>query len=154
MAVQGFDYNGWADYDNEVSGSRVNATALTAANFDAQGSLRAAYHAGIAGIVNGVLVTQQYGNFEHPAVGPAAAAATQRELKWRVDFHDNVTKKKYKIELPCADTSVLDANDRAHAAIGDAGAVDAFVEAMEDYVLSDVGNAIIVDEITLVGRLL
>jgi len=154
MAVRGFDYNAWADYDNEVAGSRVTAPTLTAANFDAQAALRAAYHTAIAGIINGVLVTQNYGNFEHPNVGPAAAQGTRRELKWRVDFHDNVTLKKYKIELPTADVAVLDPNDRAHAFIGDAGAVDAFVTGMQNYVLSEVGNAITVDEITLVGRLL
>lgn len=152
MAEKGFDQLSWADYNNEVGRTRLHATVLTAANFVAQGALRATLHTAIAGIVNGVLVKTAYGNDEIPFAGPAADPGTQRETKWLVQFHDVTTLKKYKIELPGADTAVLDPNDRAHAEIGDAGAVDAFVDAFEAYVISDQGGAVVVDEITLVGR--
>lgn len=152
MAEKGFDQLSWADYNNEVGRTRLHVTVLTAANFVAQGVLRASLHTSIAGIVNGVLVKTAYGNDDIPFAGPATDPGTQRETKWLVQFHDSVTLKKYKIELPGADTAQLDPNDRAHAEIGDAGVVDAFVTAFQDYVLSDVGNAVVVDEITLVGR--
>jgi hypothetical protein len=152
MADKGFDRLSWADYDNEIGRSKFHTTTLTAGNFAAQAGLRAALHAAIAGIVNGVLVTVTYGNEDAPNVGPAAAPGTQRESKWLVQYHDGTTMKKYKIELPGADTAVLDPNDRAHAKIGDAGAVDAFVTAFEAYAVSEVGNAVVIDEITLVGR--
>jgi hypothetical protein len=69
-----------------------------------------------------------------------------------VQYHDSTTGRKYSVELPTADPAMIDPNDRAHAAIGDAGPVDAFITAFEAVVISRDGNAVVVDEITLVGR--
>jgi len=140
------------DYDNEVGAWHVRSATLTAANFDAQATLRDALSAAVVDITVGTIVKQDYGNREAVALGPDANEESQRELKWLVQYHDNTTLDRYSIEIPCADVLELDPNDRAHADIGDAGHVDAFVTAFEAYVLSKAGNAVTVDEITLVGR--
>lgn len=152
MADQGFLSRTYADYDNERSNFRVRVPALTAANFDAQATLHNNLVIAIAGMVNGVLVKSAVGNEDLVALGPASDPATQRELKWLVQYHDGSTLRRYSVEMPCADTSVLDPNDRAHAHIGDAGPVDAFITAFQNVVLSPTGGAVVVDEITLVGR--
>jgi hypothetical protein len=104
--------------------------------------------------VNGVLTKTEFGNVDHPFVGPSEDETAQRELKWLVQYHNTTTNKKYRVELPCADMAQLDPNDRAHAHIGDAGVVDAFVTAFEAFVKPEdnPANAVEVDEITLVGR--
>jgi len=152
MAYTGFISMSWADYDNEQSNARLRVTAITAANHDAQTALHSALRVAIAGIVNGVLVKDMYGNEQLVALGPATDQTTQRELKWLVQYHDTTSLQKLSVELPCADVAVLDPNDRAHAEIGDADAVDAFITAFEAVVLSPTAHAVHVDEITLVGR--
>jgi hypothetical protein len=69
-----------------------------------------------------------------------------------VSFHDTITFARYNIQVPTADSDLLDANDRAHARIGDAGYVDDFITKFNAYALSDAGNAVVVDEIALIGR--
>lgn len=147
-------YDARRDYDGEVGSFRVNVAVLSAANFDAQAALRSSFTVALANIVGG--------NSDHFAIGntypgleqgqPSDDPLDQRELKWLVQYHDTTTNKKYRCELPCADLSQLDPDDRKNANIGDAGAVDGFITAFEAYVLSEAGNAVEVDEITLVGR--
>lgn len=152
MAYTGFLSVSYADYDNEMANLRLHVAPITAANHDAQVALHAALRLAIAGISNGVLVKDSYGNEQKVNFGPASAPATQRELKYLVQYHDGVTLQRLSAEVPCADTATLDPNDRAHAQIGDSGVVDAFVDAFEDVVKSPAGNAVVIDEITLVGR--
>jgi len=152
MAYTGFMSMSYADYDNEVANLRLHVTAITAANHDAQTALHTALRLAIAGICDGVLLKESYGNEQKVAFGPAASSTIQRELKWLVQYHDGTTLQRLSAELPCADATQLDPNDRAHAEIGDAGVVDAFVAAFEAVVKSPAGNAVVIDEITLVGR--
>jgi hypothetical protein len=152
MAAKGELHLSYLDYDGETGKTRLHWTAITAANFDAQNTLRTNLVTAIAGICNGVLAHWSFGNADSPAATPPADQTAQRELRWLVQYHDNSTLKKYKAEIPCPDMAVLDDNDRAHAEIGDGDVVDAFVTAFEAGVISDAGNAITVDEITLVGR--
>jgi hypothetical protein len=151
MAI-GYLSTSHTDFDDEHSNHRIYTTVLTAANFDAQAALRASYQSAVEAIVRGIRWKYEFGTLTVNNVGNSSDPFAQVELKWFVSYHDNVTFKKYRVELPCADTEQLDPNDRSHAHIGDAGVVDAFVTAFEAYGLSEVGNAITVDEITLVGR--
>jgi len=152
MAYIGFMTLSVADYDNEVGNIRVRVAAITAANHDAQVTLHDSLVTAIDGICNGLKIKRTYGNENVLAVGPDSNTGTQRELKWLVSYHDSSTLRRYSLELPCADVGQLDPNDRAHAEIGDAGVVDAFITAFEAVAKSPVGNAVTVDEITLVGR--
>jgi len=152
MADKGYDVQTWADYDGEHSAVRMRTAAITAANFDAQAVLRASLHVATAGIVVGVLNKNAYGNEDIVSLDKASDDAAQRELKWLVGYHDATTLKRGSYEIPTADTDQLDPNDRAHAHIGDADVVDAYITAAEAFFKTGDGNAIVIDEITLVGR--
>lgn len=154
MAEKGFSSQTWTDYDGEHSNVRVHCVPLTAANFDAQATLRAALNVAVANITLGVLHKNMYGGEDLVSNNKATDVAAQRELKWLVSYIDDTTMTKYSIEIPTADVAQLDPNDRAHAEIGDAGVVDAFVTAFEAFARSPVGNSVTVEEITLVGRML
>jgi len=152
MAEKGFHQTSVRDYNGEVARTRIHVTVLSAGNFAAQAALRAAYESAYAAIINGVVAHKQYGNAELVSAASSADATAERENKWLVQFHDTTTQKKYRIEIPTPDNALKDPNDRAHAEIGDAGVVDAFVDGFEAYAISDAGNAVLVDEITFVGR--
>lgn len=140
------------DYDGETTTFRVNTADLTAANFDAQVALNVALGVGIVGITRGHLQKISYGN---EIVSPAVPddPLSQRENKWLIRFHDVVNNvAQSPIELGTADLTMLDPNNRGYAHIGDGGAVDAFVDAFEAYVLSKDGNAVAIDSIQFVGR--
>ena len=141
-----------ADYDGEKTSFRVNVTVLTAANFDAQATLRSALETAIVGICNGAVARRAWGNEEVVPFAQSSDPTAQRELKWLIQYHSLTSLALWQVELGTPDLALLDANDRSHAAIGDAGAVDAFVDAFEAYVLTPDGQAAVVDEITLVGR--
>lgn len=141
-----------ADYDNEIGTFSVRGTELTAANFDTQTGYWTSLKNAALAIMNATEVGLKEGNIDVTGAGPDSDASSQRELKWLVQYVDDVNYKKGTVELPCADTAHLDPNDRAHAHIGDTGDVDAFITAFEAVVRSRDGNAVTVKEITLVGR--
>jgi len=142
----------YTDYDNEHSNCGFAVAALSAGNFAAQAGLEAAFISAAQALVLGNRWKHSVGNVTLNNISPASSDAAQVELKWLVQYHDATTLKRYSFELPTANTAVLDPNDRAHAEIGDADVVDAFVTALEAYGLTPDGNAMVVDEITLVGR--
>jgi len=153
MAVRGEFASTRIDYDGETSSFGFRIAEITAANQVAQHALRVALTAGVNGICLGNGIKHVEANVDallnqDPATDPLA----QRENKWLVQFSDDVTGKKYKVELPCADLTKLDPNNRKSAEIGDAAEVDAFVTAFEAYALSQDGNAVTVTGITFVGR--
>jgi len=153
MPSIGYANRSYYDYDSEIGTLRVYCTVRTAANFDAQGTLLAALWTAIDAITLGGLYKHEFGTrFTDPNPVIPASQSAQRELKFLVQYHDTVTGKRLSMELPCADPAQLDPDDRAHAHIGDADVVDAFITAFEAFALSEVGNAVAVDEITLVGR--
>lgn len=140
------------DYDSEVTTTSVNVPVLSAANYDAQATLRGNFRSALIAMTEGQVHRGEWGNVSLDSIDPATAQTAQREKKWLVDYHDTTSLKRYSFEIGCADLTLLDENDRAHAEIGDAGIVDAFVTAAEAYVLSPTGGAIVIDEITFVGR--
>lgn len=141
-----------ADYDGEITTTSVSVPVITAANFDAQATLRNALMAAIQGITLGEYQRTEFGNVVLSSISKASDTGAQREKKWLVDYHDTTSLKRYSFEIGCADDAQLDAQDRAHAEIGDGDVVDAFVTAAEAYILSPTGGAIVIDEITFVGR--
>jgi len=143
----------WQDYGGEVSHMKVYTTPLTAANYVAQEGLVTALWAAVDAIALGGVLGNDHGNFfRDPNPVKPANEASQRETKWLVQYHDTVTGKKYTAEIPMADLSFLDPNDRDNAEIGDAGPVDAFVTAWNAVVRSEFDNPTLVDEISHVGR--
>lgn len=151
MPALGFYSRTYRDYDGEESNVRVRVEELTAVNFAAQLALSVTFATALNGMQLGAIARYGVGNEYAISPDPSADPTAQRETKWLVQYH-GTNGKNYTMEIPCAKHSLLDANDRAHAEIGDAGAVDAFIAAFEAYVLDEAGTAVVVDEITLVGR--
>lgn len=143
----------YKDYDSELSNVQVYHDVLTSGNFTALTGLLVTMYAAMDLMQTGTPESYRFAN-EYPLANaqPPADPWSQREIKWRVDFTDNVTGEPYHITIPCADLDLLDPNDRAHAFIGDADKVDAFVTAFEAVAKSKDGNAVTVQEITAVGR--
>jgi hypothetical protein len=143
----------YKDYDGESSTMAFPIAAITAANYDAQLALQATFVSALVPMMASTpgLAKTTWGNVVE-ASGVCDNPLAQRETKWLVQYHDYSTNTKGVLEIPCANLNKLDANDRANAAIGDEGEVDAFVAALEAYMLSPAGNAIVVDEITFVAR--
>lgn len=153
MAVEGRFSGTRKDYDGESSSYGFRTAVLTAANFDAQHTLKVALAAAITGICGGIKQSDSEMNVDVVSNQPSDEPTDQRENKWLVQYHETATPTAtFKLELPCAKLAELDPNDRKHAHIGDAGVVDAFVTAFEAYALSPNGAAVTVDEITFVGR--
>lgn len=84
-------------------------------------------------------------------VSPPEEQGAQRELKWLVLMHDAVNNKKLRIQIPCADTSLLDDENRQQMDM-DAVEWTALKAAIEAYAESPYGNAVVVDKAILVGR--
>jgi len=152
MAVTGKYSHTRIDYDSEKGVHGFRVTTLTALNFDAQATLRAAYGVAVAGICGGNLNQHIHGNVDFQTEDASDTPGDQRELKWLVRYRDTTSNVKYRVELPCAKTAVLDPNKRGYAEIGDADVVDAFVTAFEGFALSPTGGAVEVIDIQLVGR--
>lgn len=144
----------YADYNGEKSTVRLRTPEISGAavDYDAMLVEFVALQDAIAGITLGVKQKAERVQGNTITLSNAATKDAQRESKWLVQYHDGTTLKRYSLELPCADASKLDPNDRANAQIGDAATVDAFIDAFEAYAVTPDGNAPIVDEITLVGR--
>lgn len=139
------------DYDGETSTLQVHAPELNAGNIAAQLTLQANFGAAINDMSLGTLQQIRYGNsVESNAAAPPETYA-QRELKWRVDYVDDVTGEPFHFTIPVADTSKLDANNRGFADPDDVD-VAQFITDAEAYVLSKNGNAITISQIELVGR--
>jgi hypothetical protein len=142
----------YLDASGEQSHVRFQGASLSAANFDAQVALQDALELAIADLVLGTKHkrTREASSAILSSTLPGVAA--QREVKWLVVYHDNVTGKKYRLEIPTADTSLLVAgSDRIPST---AAEYIAFKDALEDYVLQGEtpDNAVVLDYIQLVGR--
>lgn len=140
------------DYARERSTVGVNTVTIDALNIAAQDGLMDDLRAAIEAVSLGVFYKDTR-TFEiikalpEPPTDPAA----QRELKWLVSGYDAVTLASWSMEIPCADTSLLDpANqDRMDPASAE---YTALVTAVEAIARSIAGNAVSVLQVTLVGR--
>jgi len=141
------------DYNGERSTVTVRGVELTAANFDAQYSALIQFYDAIVGITEGLRVGAKFGNDIQIVDNrtPASSPNAQRERKWLVRYTDGTAMKPYSMELPCADLTFLDPNNREYADMSDLD-VAAFVAIFESFVRSPDGNAVTVDSIQHVGR--
>lgn len=127
---------------------------LTAANFDTT--------AGAAGLIDDLL-TATYAlvlgsaykrviNAEETLLGSAAASdpAAQRENKWLCTYQDDVSGRKYQVEIPCADLDQLSADGKTLDLTAGTGL--AFKTAFDAVVYSPYANASTLLEVRFVGR--
>jgi hypothetical protein len=81
--------------------------------------------------------------------------AGNREDKWLVEYHDAVTNKKLTQTLPCrkvADGTVIIMSPGTDYMDATCPAYTGYKTAFEAGAVSDVGNAVVLDAIRLVGR--
>jgi hypothetical protein len=140
------------DYDAESTTHGFAVTELTAANFDAQVALQAAYELALGDMILGEAKKSLMGNYVETDALRSDDPFAQRELKWRVNYRDTSTGKVSHITIGTANTARLSDTKRAYADIGDGAEVDAFVAALEAFMLSDEGHSIEVIDMPLVGR--
>jgi hypothetical protein len=143
----------YADYGNEKARFKLALPALTAVNYIAKKALVDTLVTSITGIVIGNL-NQETIIIDRVGVvaGAASSALAQRENKWLVRYHDASNAKKYRVEIPTADLTLL----VAHAEFLDltAGVGAAFKAAFEAIIVSpyDDSHAVVVDSVQFVGR--
>jgi hypothetical protein len=141
------------DYDGEPSTTSLPVPTLTAANFDAQGVLATAFRNALGAFVLGdVQSYEQKNNFDVAGVVKSENEYAQRELKWKVEFHETVSGLPHYCTIGTAAPLLLDPNNRKVAHMGDGLVVDAFVTAFQDYVRWAGVLAVTVDRIVMVGR--
>jgi len=140
------------DFGGEKTVSKFQGISIGAVNFDAQVILQDALETAVNALTIGTINKRRRIASEATVSSTLPAEAAQREQKWLVMYHDNVTGKKYHMEIGCADTALLAANSEQmdHTL----GAYTAFVTAFEGYVKQGevVDNAVIVDDVILVHR--
>lgn len=140
------------DYDKEPSSVTMEGLTITAANLDAQNTMMDAIETAIAGVSLGVIFKDtRVFDYSLIAGTPPNDKDAQREKKWLVRMHDAVTFKPHKIEIPCADLSLLDDQNKGSMDSSDA-AYTALEAALQNYIRTEAGNPVIVDEIVFVGR--
>lgn len=149
-------YTNWTlrDYSGESSGVTIYNGDITAVSLPGFLTAVGTGRAAIEGITLGIVAKEQWvgDNTVLSAESPTNVFA-QRELKWLVRYHDDVTQDKAKLEIPTADPTgvMLPASDFA----------DLTVEPMLTFVNWFQGfarhpdnsvNAVVIDSIQLVGR--
>lgn len=139
------------DYSNEATRFGFAMLQLTAANYDAQVALLTALQGAVDNVVLGLFDGKTL-TAVNVAVGPKATDVNaQREAKWRVTYTDDVQPEgdgSFEIGMP--DLSLLVAGTGLMDIAAGAGA--ALVTAIENAVVSRLGNAVSVTEIVHVGR--
>jgi len=153
MAVEGKTVYTLRDYgvDFEQSSVSIPVAVMVAANIVAQDTLKDDLRTQIGLITLGGFTRDVRQNYEvlTPSVGLIVPQA-QRENKWLVRYHDFVTGRKARVEIPTADLNLLDPNgDKAD--MTDVNIV-AFVAAFEAVALGPDGNVAVVDDIIFVAR--
>lgn len=140
------------DGSGEKSRVQFQGTSLGAANFDAQVALQTSLETAVQGLTLGTMYKRSRVASEAVVSPSLPGTDAQRESKYLAVYHDVVTGKKYRLEIPCADESLLVAgSDRIPATNA---AYIAFKAALEAYVLQGEtpDNAVELDYIQIVGR--
>lgn len=136
------------DYDGEMSHGKILATTLTAANFDAQATARAAFVTAVRAISIGEYAQSRVGIDTIASAANASSVQAQRETKWLVRYHD-ANGYKFRTEVACADLTLLDTNSE----FMNPTALASFATAFEAYAVSPYdGSAVTVDSAQAVGR--
>jgi hypothetical protein len=151
MPIQGFTSFSLADYDGELSGFSMRTAILSSGNITAQGVLRDAITNALYDVSLGQIQELRFGNVNSYSVDRPSDPLAQRELKWAIAYHDAVTLLRYTLSIPCANPARLSATNRPFADLSGAE-IAGFVAALQAFMKSPHGNAIVVDSVRLVGR--
>lgn len=139
------------DYDGETANVQVHSADLNAGNIAAEITAQANFGTALNTMSLGSLQKIMYGNQVDSNQPAPIDVWAQRELKWRVDYTDDVTGDPGWYTIPCANAALLSAIAKGEADLTDADVI-AFVAASDAYVKSKVGNPTSVQRIVMVGR--
>lgn len=143
---------GILDYSLERSPVTLSGVDLTAGNFAAQAILMDDFVTAVDGVTLGTLSkdTRLASETSISDAQPASPFA-QREMKWLVRYSDTVNPVgNGHFEVPTPDLALLDAQGEFMDLT--LAAAIAFVDAVEAYGRSRLGNAITVQSVEYVGR--
>jgi len=138
----------YRDYGDEGETSLVTVPIvdITDANIVAQTTLLDTLRLAIADITVGGLENRQLVAWTNYTQTSPATAWAQREIKWRVRYHEDVANgTPHKMEIPCADLTYLDPNSTDKILMTAQEVID-FVAAFEAVVNIN-GNSVVVDGI-------
>lgn len=144
----------WIDFSQEASNMGLTVTQITAGNLVATLGLLDTLLAATQAITEGQAARSRVlARVQDEDTTPPAAESAQRERKWLVFYHDTVTAKKFRLEIP---TALLTGNLVSGSDLADLGATNiaAWVTAFEAVARDpDTGlNTVAVDKIQHVGR--
>jgi hypothetical protein len=138
---------------DRATSTQIAITTLTAGNVAAQAALIATLEAAQLALLLGT-ESQTDLDFARVKTGASRPSSTlaQRENKFLVRYHDATTFQKFRVELPCADLSLLPAG--SDFLVITAGLPATYVTAFEAVAKSpaDPTHSVIVDSIEYVGR--
>lgn len=150
-------YVSWSlrDYTLETSPVRINSGAITAVSIGGFLTAIGTGRAAIEGITEGIVAKEQWvgDSTDLSALAPTAVTA-QVERKWLGRYHDTVTQKKYRFEIPTAElvTGRLLANsDFANMADTNMAAFKSWFDGFARSPDNDT-NAVVLDSMQHVGR--
>lgn len=148
----GYEKVFWEYGANAKSSSvKVYSPALSAANFDAQEALRAAFETAVDAVGIGTAGSEKFLATESTvAKTPSANPLAQREVKWLVSMVESGTGNPVTFTVPCADLSLLSADGENMDATAPEYA--ALVAAVEAFVRSNDGNTVTVTSIKFRAR--
>lgn len=146
----------WKDYSKEMSSVSWRVTEITAANQVATVALlatlqTAAQSLSLANLNKADTTLDRNSVSTLPSSNPLA----QRESKWLLRYHDAVTFKVYRSEIPAADLIGTDGNLLANSDEADIASAEwsSFINAFNAVVKApDTGNSVLFDDAKYVGR--
>jgi len=143
------------DYNGETSVTGLNVGAVTAISLPGLLSDIADYRAAIDDLILGTVKSDQLVAYKTPGTNALPADPNaQVERKWLGRYHDTVTQKKYRFEIPTAElvTGRLLANsDFADLTDTNMAAFKTWFDGFARSPDSDV-NAVVLDSMQHVGR--
>jgi len=140
------------DYDKETGTFSCPGVEIDEVNFVAQNALIAALFLAVGDVSKGQIY-KDVRVFDEGLISgtPPGDDTAQRENKWLVRLTEADTWRKLKMEIPCADTGLLDVNSKGQMDKSDAKYI-ALKAAIEAYYLSDRDKAVTVGDVIFVGR--
>lgn len=152
MPVSGKYHLTFWDFDSERASVGCFTEVVNDTNYPtidaALDDLRVAIEAVSLGVVKS---EGRYYEYTTSIITPPSDENAQREDKWLVSGHDDTQELPWKMEIPCADDSLLSAVNRK-SMDPESAEYAALVAAIEAVAVNNNGNAIVVDSITRVGR--
>ncbi len=139
------------DYGRETSRFTIVAAPLTALTLVTLGADIAALEAAIAGISGGTITRHQFVALDDAiASDPPGSPVYQRENKYTVLYEDIDTHDHFRVEIPCANLSLLSGHSEDLDLTGGPGL--AFKVAFQAFARSPQGGLTVVERIHFTGH--